>query len=110
MARPKPQIVDLPPTATTVLSEELTAQRIDWLIDHVSRTELPWLTRDLLAGAVRACETGDLETLAQLVLDWTATVEESARPARERARIRRQRDEIESGQGLTWAQFADDIY
>ncbi len=46
-----------------------------WLVANVGQEWLPEMATDLLIAAIRACQTGDLEALAQEVASWQSTIE-----------------------------------
>ena len=50
-------------------------EKIEWIIKNVPAHEKNAMLKDLLLAAKNACETSNLNHLAETIADWEATVE-----------------------------------
>ena len=50
-------------------------ERIKWMVENVPDDEKNAMIKDLLTAAKNACETSNLESLAETMVDWEATIE-----------------------------------
>lgn len=83
----------------------LTPERIEWMVDNAPPEELSIMAKELLHQAAKACETRDWEGLAQLILEWEATIEELTLDGENLEEILRAREELKRGEGLSWEEL-----
>ncbi len=50
-------------------------EKIEWMVKNVPAHEKDAMLKDLLLAAKKACETSNLNRLAETIADWEATVE-----------------------------------
>ncbi len=50
-------------------------EKIEWMVKNVPAGEKNAMLKDLLSAAKTACETSNLELLAEMIVDWEATIE-----------------------------------
>ncbi len=50
-------------------------EKIEWMVKNVPAGEKNAMLKDLLLAAKNACETSNLEPLAEMIVDWEATIE-----------------------------------
>lgn len=53
-----------------------TMAKAQWMVEKARPQEQQAMLRDLLGESVRACRTGNLRSLATIIVEWEATVEE----------------------------------
>lgn len=50
-------------------------EKIEWMVKNVPANEKSAMLKDLLSAAKNACETSNFKPLAEMIVDWEATIE-----------------------------------
>lgn len=85
-----------------LLTKTITPERVEWMVENAPTGTLPKLARELLIEAVHACQTGDWDPLADLILTWEATIEELSFGPTHVQEVLQARGELRRGEGLSW--------